>query len=87
MLQAAWVPTANRKPRGTDLQLWFDWANDMVTFKTELGLSGSFWSDGYADFGTVWDDDGGDDGPGQPIDLDAWIDGRIEAMVGARQEA
>jgi len=37
VLQAAWVPTANRKPRGTDLQLWFDWANDMVTFKSAPG--------------------------------------------------
>ena len=81
--QAAWVRGKGDRPRPGDLQLWFMWVNDMVTFKTEAGLSGTCWSDGCVNIGTVYDDD--DPGPGTAVDLDAWVDRCVVAMRATQQ--
>ncbi|OGJ88285.1 MAG: hypothetical protein A2268_05225 [Candidatus Raymondbacteria bacterium RifOxyA12_full_50_37] len=77
--QAAYVRKNRDEPGSNDLQLYFMWGNDMVTFKTENGLSGEQWSNGYADFGTVYETD---DAPsqGKKIDLDVWISQCLEEM-------
>ncbi len=79
--QVGWVRRRGDRPKAGDLQLWFDWVNDLVTFKTEAGLSGTCWSDGYVSFDTVYDDD--DPGPGTAVELDAWVDQCVGKMVAA----
>jgi hypothetical protein len=78
--QAAWTPRQGQTPRGDQPQLWFMWINDMVTYKTENGLSGTCWSSGRVALGTVYDDDG-DSAPGTETALEEWVDQCVADMV------
>jgi len=54
--------------------------NDMVTFKSELSLSGTCWSDGYVDWGMVYDDDEYDGSNAKKCDLEEWINECLKEM-------
>jgi len=71
--QVAFVHKRGEKPKSDQLQLYFMMINDMVTFKSESSLSGTCWSDGYVDWGTVYDDDDYDGSNAKKYDLDVWI--------------
>ena len=77
--QAAYVRKRGEKPRQDQLQLYFMLINDTVTFKSESALSGSYWSNGYVDCGTVYEDSLGA-GHGKKIDLDTWINKCLKEM-------
>ena len=70
-----------RGGRAFGAQLYFDWINDSVTWKTANGLSGEQWGGGIVRSGTVYDDDSGEPNPGRRISLPAWVDECIAGMI------
>src|SRR5207302_10983181 len=85
VVQAAYVRKRGSQPRSDQLQLWFIWVNDMVTFKTESSLGGWSWSGGAPVYGTTLELD--DDGPSarparnKLISFDAWVDDCVKKMI------
>jgi hypothetical protein len=71
----------SRGGRACGCQLYFDWTNESVTYKTESGLSGQQWCGGTVRFGTVYDDDSGDPDPGRRIGFKAWVDECVADMI------
>lgn len=73
------------EPRGDQLQLYFVWVNDFVTFKTENSLGGRKWSGGGVYRGTTLEtDDGGPVSPEKTITLEDWVDECVEDMTKER---
>ena len=80
LIQVAFVKKNGELPNNKQLQLYFMLINGMVTFQSESSLSGMCWSNGYVDWGTVWDDDNYDGSNAKKYDLDVWINGCLNKM-------
>ncbi len=72
----SWTPASGKPIEG--LQLYFDWGNEMATWKAPDSLVGQQWCAGRVALGTVYDDNGYD--PGREITLGAWIEECIGKM-------
>ncbi len=82
LIQVAFVHKIGDKPKPKQLQLYFMLINGMVSFTSASALSGMCWSNGYVDWGTVWDDDGCDDGSNaKKYELEVWIEECLNKMV------
>jgi len=80
--QAAFVKEQGAEPSGDQLQLYFVWVNNFVTFKTENSLGGEMWSGGSVSGGTTLETE--DDGPvssHKTIALEDWVDRCVEEMI------
>jgi len=69
-----------------ELNLSINSTFDEVTFISEMGVSGSQWSDGQVRWGHTYDDDDATIAEGKKIALDLWIDKCIEMMINPRKE-
>jgi len=74
----------SRTGEAVGLQLYF-LAPDLITCKTEHGLSGQSFNSGVVTFGTVYDDDGPPD-PGQTISKREWLSTCLGKMVAGLTE-
>jgi hypothetical protein len=55
-------------------------SEDLITFKSECGLSGHSFNHGVVTVGTVYDDDGPPD-PGRTVDKREWLNECVATMV------
>lgn len=77
---AAYVKNKEKEPSG--MQLYFDWANERVTWKTEVGLSGFMWASGSVTQGSVrGEEEAMGEADSRKIELEPWIDECIEETI------